>query len=268
VPHHSTSELHPFFRPYVRSTEICVVDMCDDSLRPIEQLAAAEVVISQGLHGLIYAVSLGKPWVWIANRDDAEWVFKFRDWFTTLRDPPARPTPMGHFDEVLRQARPYESTIDRAALLAAFPTEVIAKRAPPAVGYRTCRAATPVVYFYEGSGAKDAADLPRLLAQLAPINGQMFASWSERPYCVATAIGAGMMPPAPQLAAILRAMDRMHLIEHGFILPISEVEPGEEEPRPIGAGVLFYPGVRQTSGTIVIRPMTEGAVANIGVFGI
>ena len=79
VPHHSSTN-HPLYRAVRASSEFVVVDILSDTLLPLEQILQSEVVVSQSLHGLIYAESLGKPSLWISERHDEIWRFKFDDW--------------------------------------------------------------------------------------------------------------------------------------------------------------------------------------------
>ncbi len=78
VPHHSAIR-HPFYQALLHSAEAQVVNICDDFLLPLQQIAEADVVISQSLHGLIFAESFGKPAVWIADKVDKTAVFKYFD---------------------------------------------------------------------------------------------------------------------------------------------------------------------------------------------
>ncbi len=62
------------------------VDVQDDPDSVIDQIAAADRVISSSLHGLIIASAYGVPWVWLSVGDEplSGGRFKFEDHFTTL----------------------------------------------------------------------------------------------------------------------------------------------------------------------------------------
>ncbi|WP_424606614.1 polysaccharide pyruvyl transferase family protein, partial [Acinetobacter baumannii] len=68
------------------SDEFCVIDMMDDSLAPLQRISEAEVVLSQSLHGLIFAAALGKPYLWISGHSSEVWNWKFLDWFSTCEN--------------------------------------------------------------------------------------------------------------------------------------------------------------------------------------
>lgn len=146
VLHHSLNR-SPLWRRYAGSAEIRLIDVIDNTLKPVIELAECEVVISQSLHGLIFAEALGKPALWISTVDDDSWCFKFGDWFSTTAEPQTRPQI---FDETSRaehwigEARRSHSTIMKTALLAAFPLTEACITAPPVEpDFEACRQLLP-----------------------------------------------------------------------------------------------------------------------------
>ena len=90
VPHHASWGM-PFFDALRGRDDVCVVDMMDDSLLPLEQIAQSDVVLSQSLHGLIFAEAMGTPNLWISRTAIPDWTFKFHDWFSTMDEPQDSP---------------------------------------------------------------------------------------------------------------------------------------------------------------------------------
>ncbi|MGQ0503637.1 MAG: polysaccharide pyruvyl transferase family protein, partial [Panacagrimonas sp.] len=146
VLHHSLNR-SALWRRYAGSAEIRLIDVIDNTLKPLVELAECEVVIAQSLHGLIFAEALGKPALWVSTVDDPGWCFKFEDWFSTTAEPQARPRILEETSSVERwigEARRSHSTIDKAALLAAFPLSEACRIAAPFVpGFEACRQLPP-----------------------------------------------------------------------------------------------------------------------------
>jgi hypothetical protein len=107
---------------------------------------ASEIIISQSLHGLIFAEVFSKPSVWLAHTSDEIWTFKFHDWFSNVAEPPLAPmlfgTPPG---EVLSTARLSGLSIDKTALRQAFP-HLPPGSHKPGMGFRECRRSAPFAF--------------------------------------------------------------------------------------------------------------------------
>lgn len=214
VPHH-TSVSHPFYQRLRDSREVCLVDVCDDTLLPLRQIRDAEIVISESLHGLIFAESFGKKIVWVAREEDDPH-FKYHDWFSTVGNAPLRPASLdSDVDTLLKRAERQHSTIDRATLRAAFPHD-LAHAGPPAprVPFRTCRQHNPFILFIDMPGpAEDDAPGSNRLGFFdrtkTAWDGEL-RHWAERPYIIAVASGHGVLPTPAQAAAIAGEMDRNH----------------------------------------------------------
>jgi len=213
VPHH-TSLQHPFYQGLRGSRDICLVNVCDDTLLPLQQIRDADIVISESLHGLIFAESFGKPVVWVARDEDGPH-FKYHDWFSTVGQAPSRPASLNTgFDTLLKRAWRQHSMIDRAALHAAFPLKLAAAGPMPQVPFRTCRQHNPFILFIDMPGpAEDDAPGSNMLGFFdrarAAWDGDL-QNWAERPYVLAVARGHGVLPTPAQAAAVACEMDRSH----------------------------------------------------------
>jgi hypothetical protein len=281
VPHHRRADR---IAAMGLADDVCVVDMRDDTLLPVEQIAQSDVVISQSLHGLVFAAALNKPYVWISETTEDSWTFKFNDWFSTTDNPQATPLDMdGSLEEWLGAAEHRPFKLDTDALIRAFPAEDVAEDDPaPVIDFETCRrtgvaviradwlgdlreAATSFVdrrrrerLFMESLHQKIAAALPR---------------WSEIPYVL-------ICPPAARYDGfdaelVARLFDRFRAVDGLVVLPTDQVdafEPHRELSsdriavsraavfRP-GAGLLLRPNgtpsFERNIGTIRMRSAAE-----------
>jgi hypothetical protein len=276
VPHHDSTQ-HPFFAGLRQRDDVCLVDMLDDSLKPIEDIARADIVLSQSLHGLVYAESLGIPSLWISHRSDEVWNFKFQDWFTTVDNPQAAPASMNRpLDELLGQAELRGSTIDRQALIETFPNELFRPTTNRTLGYRDCRALSPTLFFHPG--AMDPTndflaerDMPVLAATSKVLRGlmdQLFKAWAERPYAIAAAIGAKAIPTPDQSALILRAMDQRAFVDQAFVINKPPTLPAGASAVELGQGVTLYRNLKCLGDVIYLRPSFETLTDNFMVFGL
>jgi len=143
VPHHASMG-SPAFRHLAQNDDVCVVDMRTRSLDVLKNIAASEVVISQSLHGLVFAEAFGIPNVWISSREDENWLFKFRDWFSTTEFQQNEPVVFDESGidivEIGKKAQGHGSRIAEDDLIGAFPIEArrsISDR--DFLDFRTCR---------------------------------------------------------------------------------------------------------------------------------
>ena len=191
VPHHNSVD-HPLFKSALDNSDFTVVNILDDTMRPIELIARSEIVISQSLHGLVFAESLGKPSLWISDCDDPIWRFKFDDWFSTTAEPQIDPQPMtSGIRELLGAARVCGSKIDKRALAAAFPLDQTSAASAPFIDFTACRRAFPTlakaetlfgtrVYPEEELNSEILLDITE---KIMPIVYRIFDNFSERLYC-------------------------------------------------------------------------------------
>ena len=129
------------------------------SLDFVREIAGAEAVVSQSLHGLIFAEALGKPSAWIAPSDDHIWTFKFHDWYSNTVDPPLQPLPMDASGPKVREnIRLSGLAVDKRALRESFPALSDGERRE-GIGFRECRARAPLAVYVSTSDV--CADVPR-----------------------------------------------------------------------------------------------------------
>ena len=94
------------------SSEICVIDVCDEAHKVIRQVAQCDHILSSSLHGLILADSLGIPNRWLkAFGEVLGDGFKFRDYYSIFGIEPAQPlvtSAKDTLDALLPQIGDYE----------------------------------------------------------------------------------------------------------------------------------------------------------------
>lgn len=276
VPHHGSVE-HPLFQQAARRDDVCVVNIFDNSLQPIIDIAQSEIVVSQSLHGLIYAESLNKPSIWISSRSDEIWNFKFADWFSTAHNPQTAPVPMdGDLDAIAARAEFRFSSIDKAELVSSFPKEYVLSASERPVGFDACRSLCPVTFFFDDgldASSHDGAELnenqvQQLSSRLNAALSSMFARWAERTYCVAVGMGARVVPTPMQSQAIMRAMEMYSHCDCAFIVrKLNALPPGVTQVA-LASDVVLYHKLRRMSGVIFARPSHEKLTENYLVFGI
>jgi hypothetical protein len=128
VPHY-VDRGDPHVARLAREAGVVILDVHDEPERFLRALADCRAVASSSLHGLIFAEALGVPNLWVsASGAIVGGAFKFEDWFSTT----AAPQQGAHIlsqadtaDALISRARMHDSAIDREALGAAFPTEII-----------------------------------------------------------------------------------------------------------------------------------------------
>ena len=161
IPHYALAGSEQI-KNLARGLDATILSPRTSSLDFVKAIAAAEAVVSQSLHGLIFAEALGKPSAWIAHSDDEVWTFKFHDWFSNTIDPPGQPL---HMDAPAARIREHIRlsglSVDKKALRAAFP-HLAASGRPAGVGFRDCRERAPLVVSIStnGEAGQGIADAP------------------------------------------------------------------------------------------------------------
>jgi hypothetical protein len=146
IPHYAMTSNEKIVR-LAADLDAAILSPRTSSLDFLTELAAAEIVVSQSLHGLIFAEVFGKRSTWIAHTDDEGWTFKFHDWFSNTIDPPRRPLPLdAAAGRVLSDARLSGLNVDRRALREALP-RLAGKAREGGVDFRECRERSPIVLF-------------------------------------------------------------------------------------------------------------------------
>jgi len=144
IPHHGLIG-HKYIQEIAGHADTAVINPRLGCLDFIREIIASEIVISQSLHGIIFAQVFGRPFVWLSHSADETWLFKFRDWFSTTLDAPAAPAMFGTpFDRLIERAEARELAIDKGALRAALP-ELRGDRRP-GIGFRESQLREPVSF--------------------------------------------------------------------------------------------------------------------------
>jgi GR25 family glycosyltransferase involved in LPS biosynthesis len=145
IPHHRMID-HPYIRDITRRADACVIDPHLDCIDFIREIVSSEIILSQSLHGLIFAQVFRKPYAWFSHTHDEAWLFKFRDWFSTTTAPASAPAMFGtSLENLLQAARLPGLAIDKAALRAAMP-QLPAGDRQPGIGFRETRRLAPLTF--------------------------------------------------------------------------------------------------------------------------
>ncbi len=269
IPHHSAIE-HPFYQELLHSDEVQLVNICDDTLLPLRQIAEADVVVSQSLHGLIFAESFGKPTAWIGDAMDENAVFKYHDWHSVMENAPRRPYLLGEpLDVLVKKAERQHSLIDRSALKAAFPAAEMAREAPlPSVAFRTCRAHAPFVFLLPRRLGEAQSGFKSFLDRAQAAADSLFESWAERPYALAVEPEDGNVPHPAQAAIIAREMDGMFRTDVAILAPRQALEAAGPALREYDQGVARFEALPDRVSAMLLRPLYERPVQSFAVFGI
>ncbi len=276
VPHHGSLR-HPAYAAMASHEDVAVVDTLDNDWGLLQDIAGADIVVSESLRGLIYAESFAKPSVWISTNEDPNWTFKFHDWFSTTLNPQRRPAPLAAgIDELARQAEWRFSLIDKAELLQAFPRERAIATPPLLLPYRQCRAMSPMTVFGDDTltaalqvlssrGAGAPAAWERIRARIA----QIFGVWAERPYVCLVDRGHATIPSEAQRRVIAGELDRRVEVDFAVIADARRLaEAGGGEGVALAEHVRLYPDAPPVDGAMVLRPSLDAFGENYAVFGI
>lgn len=128
VPHHASFD-HEFYKQFKNNDDVCFFNIMTNDICELDKIAASEIVISQSLHGLIFAEAFGIPSVWISEKFHDNWKYKFLDWYSTTNEPWNK--PLG-FDKNLSylcsQARLSYSKINIDSLEKVFPLSKVERQ--------------------------------------------------------------------------------------------------------------------------------------------
>jgi hypothetical protein len=256
VPHHVHFN-SAWVQAVRRRGDIAIVDMMDNGLKPVEQILQAEIVVSQSLHGLIFAEALGKPNVWISSDLSGLWRYKFEDWFSTTREPQKAPVKVdAPVLEWIANARLHNCAIDTAALKASFPRNLLAQPPKSVIPFDACRWKDPTIYvttqplFAEPRLASDFTekDVASLKWRVGEIAKTAFANYSEPTYLC---IHDGSFPLPPRVVEeATRMLDWHGRCMFALLKPNGRLEAG---PTATDTDSLA-PAQRLISGTLLLRP--------------
>lgn len=274
IPHHNSMN-NPFFKQVEGNSDFIVIDILNDTLEPIDLIARSEIVISQSLHGLIFAESLGKPSVWISDRSDPIWSFKFEDWFSTTAEPPKKFEPMSKsITDLLKSARMYGTLIDKEALISAFPLSQVAGQSNPFLSFISCRKDFPIsmtvdtIFSGKHYPLEDINDdiLAAANAYIFPKIYHLFGNRSERTYCAVLPADETVRVDSEILESICRYLDHHSEIDYAYVLPRRELTG---LPLIGGKERIFRearPGAPVAGGALVLRPDSNNLTRNFTSF--
>jgi len=274
IPHHDSIN-HRFFSSLKDEKEVAIINILDDSMRPLEQIAEADVVISQSLHGLIYAESLAKPSLWISATADENWCFKFNDWFSTTQNPQKAPASIDEsLSELIKKTELRFSSINKKLLSSAFPSDLAIDQAGHYFGYEDARSVTPILAFFQTEG-----DMPDLkehfsVEKTAPLTRRLnallrsiFSRWAEHVYCIAIETNSKCVPTPLQSSVIAGEMDKRSYVDYAVIVQrVGHLHEGHVTE--LEHGVVVYNGSKAFGDSFVLRPSHERLSDNFIVFGV
>ena len=270
VPHHDSIN-HPFFRRAAQRDDVCIVDILNDTLEPIQQIADAEIVLSQSLHGLIYAESFAKPSLWLGDRSDDIWTFKFKDWFSTTYNPQSKPASMEDtVDNLVDRAEQRFSSIDKLELLNAFPYGIRAEIAKPTLRYDLCRSTTALQLFLDPTKTNNlAGSQPEKLSSFFRIAlNEAFQGRAERSYSIVATENEPVLPNSDQIALMLTELDKRAHVDFAVIINKPEVVPVGANEVKLSNGLVLYGGFKTRSNIFLLRPDFANITENYVVFAI
>jgi hypothetical protein len=262
VPHHSSIN-HPLYGAIRASSEFVCVDILNDTLLPLEQILQSEVVISQSLHGLIYAESLGKPSLWISERHDEIWRFKFDDWYSTTIEPQRNADPLGmEVDELVAKARLCGSRIDKGELARSLPLRAARAQSTPFMSFRSCRKCNPSVFFVDSvfSGRRYVGEelssimLEALSKKIFPLVYGFFRQWAERSYCLIAPADEQLDLDPMKIAAIARYLDENTAVDFAFVVQRDAFKDVGAIGADVGSGVALIKESAVAGGAVMLRP--------------
>jgi hypothetical protein len=249
----------------------------DNTLRSLDLIVQSEIVLSQSLHGLIFAESLGKPAVWVANQDNANWNFKFEDWFSTTSNPQARPVALSmDIEAILARAERSFSTIDKKALAAALPIDPVTYDLETPLEFERCRGMEPVTVsipsLFGGlifrSSAELSERLPNASYHAFDWSFRFFSKWSERTYLCLQPDDEEVPVTHSQLRWICVMMDRDLQPDCAYILSRQSLAGRDVRLVETGNGVAVVEGATHLGGALLLRPQFGGLTERFITFAV
>lgn len=257
IPHHASFDAACFAA--LRDPSVMLLDMRTRSLDLLGAIMNSEIVLSQSLHGLVFAEAFGKPNAWISSKTDEDWCFKFHDWFSTMAEPQAAPVVFGGraaFDwrAAAAHARLHAPLIDAEALAAAFPRQIL--RPIPAEGFvefEACRAAPSWFVPFEELVpfvGQAPAELPvapvqdTVQAKARALAKARFRDCAETAYCI---LGRPEFDREADFRAAERILDARSNVQYAFLARGEALSVREGGP---------------VTDTLMIRPNQDLSFAN------
>ena len=267
IPHHSTYTIWANGH-FSCSTEVEILDPCTSRMSFLRKIRQAEIVISESLHGLIFATAFRKKAVWIGDVDSD--LFKYHDWFSMIDCPPLKPLdPHNDVGQLVRAARIFDHNICMEDLRRSFPHEVAIGPDDKRIGYKSARDHRPFCFFFQVQqwpflgGRLSATQCFDLAASAADI---IFDCWDDRPYALGIAHHLGILPNKQQLDRIVYEMD--HNLHHDFavVASIQQVIQAGLEMHLLASDLSWAYGNIGESSTVIIRPSGRRRGDNYVVF--
>lgn len=258
IPHYSNYDSYKTH--YGASREVNIIDMGTDRIDVISEIASADIVISESLHGLIFGCALGKRITWIGNPNADK--FKYYDWMTTIDTNLDMLSPdINSLEQLVEEARVAKSIVDKQALIDAFPSHLAYYRTSRGhVNYRNARSHEYVLFIVTreqlGLG-QDKVLEPRVFFHAARrYCDKMFATWDEPIYALVSLCGEGVVPQREQMREILFEMDH-HSHAFAVITTRNEID-GLNRPRSsCGAHLDYASGVIPEASALLVRPQDK-----------
>ncbi len=260
VPHHSSIE-HEMYDPIRNDPGFRIVSLRDNTLAPLEIIARARAVISESLHGLIFAEAFQRPSLWIATKTIPTWTFKFQDWYATCAHPQVEPVmpdtilQLG-WAQLSAMAELRDCTIDQQALIDAFPRDMVIVPPAPMIDFEVCRAQSPFIFPVEvdgdlplGAPVNDFAGLRKAAGR--PVDSyqvmvaKQFENWAEKPYYLIDMAPTQAPLSAQQLIVAEGLLDRHRGIDAIFL--------HDRTTSGTAGGEVFLPEGR-LSARLMVRP--------------
>jgi hypothetical protein len=281
VPHHASQD-DPVFKALSSSLDVKIVNMRSTSLQILQSIQEADVILSQSLHGLVFAEALGRPNLWISSNATSDWCFKFEDWFSNTREPQLAPRMFPRkgpldIDALAAEARLHDVAIDEDALIAAFPLECAIERdAAGLVGFEEGRARETVFVPTRALAALQGEPLfalPEVVRRKAERDVKLparayFHNWAETRYAV---IGHDRyFDDAAIYAAVQAIMDKHSNVKFAFLKRSSQRTPAGEGKVSTYRGIDYIVGDDVVGPCVIARPdlafsFVEGSTMSIFV---
>jgi hypothetical protein len=269
VPHHGSMGA-PCFAGLMHEYDsaVRVIDFRTRSTDALKQLLSCRVILSQSLHGCVFAEAYGIPYVWISHTDSAEWQFKFRDWLTTTREPlrpaslfdPQQPLQVERLAALARICGHRESGDD---LVAAFPSlPPVGNVAPDRKEFEACRSEGRRFVEWALPSDEEAARMVRegldkaFSQSIRRAVRDAFKSWCEPQYCI---VGADRYFDRDDMfARVRRFMNARGKVKFAYLHRAENAPAGESEwRRDAYSGLSVRPSNGRCSPDMVIRPNSD-----------
>lgn len=255
IPHHSTYTAWASGR-FAGSTEVEILDPCTNKTDFLRKILEADTVISESLHGLVFASAFKKKVVWIGDADAD--LFKYHDWFSMVDSPPSRPlNPNVDIDQLVSAARMYDHNIQMEDLRRNFPHEVAFHYNDKRIGYEAARDQHPFCFFFQDQqwplikGNLSATLCFDLAASVADI---IFDCWDDRPYALGMAHRSGILPNRRQLDRMVYEMNHHAYNNFAIIASEQQVTRAGLHMHPLADGLSWASGDLTDISTVLIRP--------------